>query len=301
MNTFYSSDFETVINNTDKAEYHTPYCFGFYSENYCEIFYKSECNSENAVYKKYIQLLFNVYKHNNNKKTLIIYHNLSSFDGYFILECFLKYDGVEYLKKLYNSDRKFKTEKNILIEPLIKDNQIICIKIYSSYINTKGIEKKKCMFLIKDSYLILPASLNKLAVTFLNESKSRLIDITEVSEKNYCSPNIKKNVIKYLKQDLYLTYEVYKKATLKFKSIFNIDIVNKLTAPSISLYIYKKKYLDPSIHLTSPTPENIERFIRQSYIGGRVEVLKPIFNASSNIRNIYWDMMLILYIGICYD
>jgi DNA polymerase type B, organellar and viral len=81
-------------------------------------------------------------KYDKNK---IYLHNFSYFDGIFLLRI---------LSKLTKD-----------IKPIIRDGRLIDIKF------TYYVEKSKYTLYFRDSYLILPSSLRKLAINFQVESK----------------------------------------------------------------------------------------------------------------------------------
>ena len=89
--------------------------------------------------------------------TSIYAHNLSGFDGIFLLKHLINYESGK-------------------VEPLIFSGKIISIK----FIYTEGIgkDKKTRTITFKDSYLLLPSSLRELAKTFstsINVFKSNIL------------------------------------------------------------------------------------------------------------------------------
>jgi DNA polymerase type B, organellar and viral len=128
-NKIITMDLETRTINGDII----PYCVCLYDGINKYYFYLSDYKDSDDMLKESINFIMKR-KYNNYK---IYFHNFSNFDGVFL---------IRVLSEL--SDH---------IDPLIKDNQIINLQF-------KFAEKYSLYF--RDSYLLLPSSLKKLAKNF---------------------------------------------------------------------------------------------------------------------------------------
>ena len=138
----------------------------------------------------------------------------------------------------------------------------------------RGNEKKKLLFRIRDSYLLLPAALNNLAQDLCPKLGSKGTIPYEKLRLEYL-PEIGQQLLAYLKQDIRLLGGVMLKAQEIYWNLYKIDIVDTITLSSLALSIFRMHYYDPKswpIHI--PT-RNQERFIRRGYYGGHADVYKP--------------------------
>jgi hypothetical protein len=85
--------------------------------------------------------------------------------------------------------------------------------------------------------LILPASLNQLAESFLGDQKN--IRSFSCNTALVTIDHMKLSMV-YLETDLTLLFRVVQSARLCFHDHFNMDILTKLTLPSIALTILEK-------------------------------------------------------------
>jgi hypothetical protein len=157
INNFITLDIETrVINNLIK-----PYCVCYFDGKNSFSFYLTDFNNEEALLKETILSLFNEKYHN-----FIIYiHNLSYFDGIFLLKSLSSIDDIR-------------------VKPLMKDGKIFNIELIYNGIKIH----------FRDSLLILPNSLRKLAKSFNVESKGIFpYDFSNITDLEYNGkvPNFK--------------------------------------------------------------------------------------------------------------
>lgn len=124
---------------------------------------------------------------------------------------------------------------------------------------------------------MLPNPLKTLAKTLCPELGSK----GSIPHENLNMDNIKvqsENLITYLRQDIRILGGVMLKAQeLNWKK-YQIDIEDVMTLyrASLSLKIFRKKYLDDEtfpIHIPS---QNQDAFIRRGYYGGHSDVYKPL-------------------------
>ena len=131
---------------------------------------------------------------------------------------------------------------------------------------------KRVLFRIRDSYLLLPKSLDSLVKTLCPELGSKgTIPHEEVRESNL---NImKESLIDYMKQDIRLLGGVMLKAQEIYWTQYNADIVTKLTLSALALIIYRTNYYDQKnwpIHIPN---KNEDTFIRR--YGGHADAYIP--------------------------
>jgi hypothetical protein len=89
--------------------------------------------------------------------------------------------------------------------------------------------------------LILPASLNQLAESFLGDQKN--IRSFNCNTALVTIDHMKLSML-YLETDLTLLFRVVQSARLCFHDHFNMDILTKLTLPWYSLDHFRKNYLE---------------------------------------------------------
>lgn len=231
-------------------------------------------------------------KYNVRGLYIIYFHNLSGFDGLLLMDwvlniCNISTNAINASVKLNNRSYKIKL--------LFYKNTLHHIKLVG----------KDFTILIKDSYQILPSSLAQLGLDFIGESKDILstnffpITINKLQNIEY-----RIALSKYLKQDVILLYKVLNSY---FSIVFNhiSDSVNPIlisSQASFSYKLFKTIYLNnmklntliphQSTALTSinyDTAHNllflnfitknepsVDKFVRESYYGGRTELLKPV-------------------------
>jgi hypothetical protein len=212
-----------------------------------------------------------------NGKTIFYAHNLASFDGIFILKHLIKYGKVE---------------------PILNNGKIISITL-----TVKGESKKDIKTLVfKDSYLMLPSSLRKLCTAFnVNTIKTNfpyLLDNIGCRAASGVFPkfqywtgidkaewrelkaqhglrmwNFYQESIKYCEIDCISLHEIITKFSELFFNKFKINIHDSLTAPSLSMRLFRTHYMpkDTIYQILGNPYHNM----RQSYTGGAVDVYIP--------------------------
>lgn len=201
----------------------------------------------------------------------IYFHNFALFDSVFI---------VKRLRKLGTLDLK------------VRDGVLIEIKCKFS-------DKVKLTF--RDSYLLLPSSLDSLGKNligineskelfpyeFLNQSdlsyKGVIPDLTyfnNVSEEDYQEYkeqfktnewDLKAETIKYCESDVMLLHNVLRKFSLTIFRHFKMDIFKYPTLPSLAFAIYRASYLKEGWNISILDGE-IYKFISNAYTGGHVDL-----------------------------
>lgn len=259
-------DLETrTINNVI-----TPYCVCVYDGVKVRTFYLTDFKNSDEMLlesvKSIMQRKYNKYK--------VYLHNFSYFDGIFLLRV---------LTMLSNN-----------IKPTIKDNNLINI-------NFKFGEKYSLYF--RDSLLLLPSSLKKLARTFNVEDKGMfpynfvniknlpldfvgtIPDIKyfdDISYKEYYeyssqySHNIwslKDETIKYCSQDCKTLYQIIEKFSRNIFLISNVNVTDYPTLSSLAFAIFRTKFM--KLENIPVLTGEIYNFIKKGYTGGAVDVYKP--------------------------
>jgi hypothetical protein len=202
-------------------------------------------------------------------------HNLSHFDGIFLLNI---------LSNLNNTH----------LDPTIKDGKIINLELSSI----------DCKLNFRDSLLMLPNSLKKLAIAFKVENKGlfpysfantvelnyigkvpsmeMFNDIT-LEEYNLYIENFKNNLwslrtetIKYCELDCIILYKIIEIFNSLIFEKFDLNIHKFPTLPSLAFAIYRCKYLND--FKIPKLVGQIFNDIRMSYTGGATDMYKPYGN-----------------------
>lgn len=275
INRFLTMDLETItIDNTI-----TPYCVCIYhkEEIYGEVieekysFYLNDYNNYEDMLIDSIKCLMKRKYHGYK----IYLHNFSKFDGIFLLKI---------LPKL--------TED---ITPIIKDGNIINIRFKFA---------GKYILYFRDSYLMLPSSLNKLCKCFNVEDKglfpysySNIVPLNyngEIPDINYFDGitrdeyeeykksiinnvwNLREETIKYCLQDCKILYEVIEIFSKQIYSFTNINMTQYPTLSSLAFGIYRSNYMvNENIPNINNKNRNIYHFIKEGFSGGAVDMYKP--------------------------
>jgi hypothetical protein len=254
-------DIET-INQEGKL---TPYLICAYNgADYITSFGKDQ----KALFSAFIEQLLSKTFSSNNLLTVYA-HNLSGFDGIFLMKHLLSFGKVE---------------------PLLFNNKLMSIKF-------KTDSGKTVVF--KDSYLLLPLSLRTLCSAFnISMPKSffpfNLSDInytgvfpqfeywTGISQAVYDSIKLgyknkmwsfKDEAVKYCKLDCQCLHELLTNFNELIFNNFSINIFRSLTLPALAMRIFKTHYMPANTIFRIST--EVEQNIRESYTGGAVDVYIP--------------------------
>ena len=253
QNSLFYADIETILIN----RIHQPIALG-YTNLTGTISSVTIVNPKSENIKEdFLKILSNFFNSLNN--TTVYFHNLSKFDGFFLL------------KNLYNiapADQ---------IEFIERYNKIYQIKFKNN--------------LIKDSFILFPESLKKLAIT-TNKFYSKLnFDYKNIT-KVWCN---KPFVIKMiLKNDILCLQESFTILSSIFIINFNVNINSFLTLPSLTLNIYLAQFYENSLIAKNNLYE--DKFLRKSYIGGSTDLYKPILKSG-----FYYDVNSLYPTVMCLD
>jgi hypothetical protein len=274
VNNFIVCDIETR-NVNNKL---TPICFSVYDGIKSNSFYLTDYKSSDEMLLTAIRsLLFTKY-HGWN----IYFHNFSLFDGVFILKILAEIP-----------DSKLIPIKN-------KDGKLLYLKLIWN-INSNN----KYYINFKDSYLMLPESLRKLAHSFnveekgyfpfrfLNDPLNPLIYEGEIPDykyyidsnltideyntikKSYVNKrwNLRKECVKYCEQDCTTLHQVISKFNSEIFNKYSINIHKYPTLPSLAFSIWQTHYLKD--HKIPIILGEMYDFIKESYTGGHTDVYIP--------------------------
>lgn len=280
-NNFYTIDIETTNHNGKLIPY---LICAFDGKDYVT----SYGNDQKSLFTTFFnQLLSNI---KPGSTTTVYAHNLSNFDGVFLLRHLLPIGKVE---------------------PLIFNGKLMSIKVKIAG-NKKSQNK---MIIFKDSYLLLPLSLRRLCIAFgISIGKGyfpfKLSNIfytgilpkfehwTGISLSEYESiAKVYKNKmwsfqqesIKYCKLDCKCLYEILIKFNELIFTNFKINIHKSLTLPALAMRIFKTHFMPENTIYQIVSPK-VESAIRESYTGGAVDVYIPhnrITSFFSKVRAIF--------------
>jgi hypothetical protein len=243
LNKFLTLDIETRA-LLDKSL--VPICISSYNgKSYLTNFILDFINTGDMI-TNFIDRLYKEY----SKDNLVCYvHNLSKFDGIFLLKHMSKYkDNMDIIYKDGN-----------IIQLTIKEIKIV-----------DGI-KVKFSLTFFDSLLILPSSLRKLCESFGVTNKGSF-NMDLLKDPNIDLLSIKEELIKYNQLDCQVLHEVLYKFRLEIYNMFHININTNPTISSIALKIFRSVFmLVENICITS---YEVYSDIRTGYTGGHVDVYK---------------------------
>nr|YP_010192420.1 DNA polymerase [Amanita sinensis]QZN08157.1 DNA polymerase [Amanita sinensis] len=222
-------------------------------------------------------------------KYVIYAHNLTSFDGIFILKHLLR----------------LAEDYNLKIEPIMRDGKLVLIRCR---FGMNKHNKYKYYIEFHDSLLILNSSLKKLSESFLKDSPHLMKqDNEEILEyllneerlnilgKGSMSLNqIERQIKEYCIQDcISLSHIIHRFALFIFKH-FKININKYPTISSLAMAIYLSNYLKNE-NLIPLISGEIYNNIRKSYHGGHTDVYELYSNEevhSYDYTSMYPSMML---------
>jgi hypothetical protein len=260
----------------------TPYCVSIFNGLEKVSFYLTDYINSDLMLEAAINSLFrrkyHLYK--------VYIHNFSYFDSVFMLRVL--------------------SNMNIKITPIIRDGRIINLTLSSSFVpqTEKSITNKGGYIIsIRDSFLMLPSSLAKLAVNFNVEKKGifpyKFVNNDQISldyigdvpsfddfsnitdleyhdyKKNFKNRawDLKKESIQYCEQDVVTLYQIIDKFNHKIFKLFRVDILKYPTLSSLAFAIYRSQFMGeakiPLIH------GELFNFFREGYTGGSVDVIIP--------------------------
>jgi hypothetical protein len=200
------------------------------------------CGDNHYIFDNIIDYINHVI--NNCSLSIIYFHNFGKFDSTFIINSLLE-------------EFRMGSEINI-----IQRNSIIY-----------QLELVKYSIMFRDTYLLIPLSLDKLGETFcVNNRKFTDLDYSDISNIYKSNPY---KIHKHCLNDTLVLQEgfyVYKKS---LEDEFGIHLLDCLTLPSISYNIFRMRYYDYCKAMIAKNPFKTDEFIRRAYKGGIAEVYIP--------------------------
>ena len=315
---FMTVDIETVVIDVAGVRQHIPYLIYGYTvtaagvkraiHSYSDI--NPDTYSKEKVDALFTDFITQLLTDPNFANVKYVYaHNLSGFDGILFLNHLIKYSAASQAK------------------PLVFKSKLMSItfkhKTVDKYKDDDGKWHKKehtRTLIFKDSYLMLPVSLRKLAKAFDVETQKGHLPygINDTTYKGFVPPfhlwsgiskeeylllreripgmgwSFKDEAKKYCLLDCICLYEIIMKYNQLFHSQFQLNIHGRLTLPSLAMAIYRSQFM-PKNSLYQLLGQ-IEEDIRQSYTGGHVDVYKPHnMVASDGPRSVVETILLYYY------
>lgn len=249
-NNVFVADIETVLINNR----HWPIMVGIQAcySNFQKIYNINILNNKNLNEEDSQKIILNFLtdcsflETKNKKKIYIYFHNLSSFDGIFLLN-------------IINKNSILFKDINIFC----RENKIYEIRLFNNII-------------IRDSFLLLPIDLKTLSdnIIFEKENQKKKIDYTIFKNWELIKKNIN-DIELYLKSDLISLSKIL----ISFREMiffnYKIDIKDVLTISSLAFKIYRKNFMQFENIYKSNININIDLFLRNSFFGGMTNVFKP--------------------------
>jgi hypothetical protein len=231
---------------------------------------------QKTLFTSFLEQLLSFF--NKNSNNLMVYaHNLSGFDGIFLMKHLLSYGTVE---------------------PLLFNGRLMSISIKLNNKLSNGEYYGKTI-IFKDSYLLLPLSLRllckafsvivpkgyfpfKITNIFYSGILPEFAQWTGISLTTYDSLiseyagkiwDFQNEAIKYCKLDCKCLHEVLTKFNELIFKEFKVNMTKSLTLPALAMRIFKTHFMtENSIFQLLG---KIESDIRESYTGGAVDVYIP--------------------------
>jgi hypothetical protein len=179
-----------------------------------------------------------------NNITNIFAHNLGKFDGYFIYKGLSEQMEPKFVKTIIDNQNKF-----ITIQMKTKLNKIKWL----------------------DSFRIFPVSLNDLCGVFNVEGKLSKYNQRFNTLDLFKDANLLNQFKEYAIQDSVALLKALLKAQEIYLRDFNIDITSIVSTSSLSLKIFRSKFLSVDIPILKGSTD---KFIRKSYFGGACDYYK---------------------------
>jgi hypothetical protein len=154
--------------------------------------------------------------------------------------------------------------ENIKVVPLIKDGKFINLEILYG-------DKYQYRIYFKDSLLLLPVALAKLAKQFGVEQQKLAFDHTQMNQNNLLE--FKDKVVEYCIADCVALYQVLNKFNEQVYELYKINISDVSTLPSLAFRIYRTHFMPKA-----KIPVIMNRLfddLSKAYYGGHVDMYIP--------------------------
>lgn len=276
------------LETRDIANKKIPICMSIYDGEKATSFIFDDPNKwEEGMYKGIKSIMKRKYDYYK-----VYVHNFSYFDAIFIIDTLSRLGEVK---------------------PIIRDNKIIKLIFIFTIENTQENNKKntgrKYRIIFYDSFLLLPASLKNLSMSFNIENKKTIFPFnfinqenlnfaydsdvpgytffpgaytslfTEAEYKAYCllykgkTWNLKRELSFYCERDTIALYQVILKFHKEIYLLFNIDISKYPTLPSVTFAIYRSNFI-PKEEIPILLSK-LHFTLKQAYYGGITDIYRP--------------------------
>jgi len=238
------------------------------------------------------------------------------------------YDSIISLKYLIEVAEQFDWQ----LEPMIRDGQLICLKI--SYMQTYywgSVKQRKVTFTIKDSIKLIPGALGRLAkdyqvpvqkdhfphyfnplelfgqldykgpfpdYKYYEIKRTSLADYNEMVKEFNNTFDFMDFSSRYLKNDCIALYQVVIRFLKEMATIVPLNPVKSLTAPGIAYKTFRIEQL-PKMEARGNYLYDLSRwndkYLRNFYHGGIVDVYNPYFKGKGyhyDVNSLYPTAML---------
>ncbi len=203
----------------------------------------------NKLWRAYFEYII------KNEHELIFAHNLGNFDGYYLYKALLNiYDPI-------------------IVQCLIDDNKTF-ISISLNINNNK--------IVWKDSIRIFPVSLDKLCQIFNVEGKLISYNMKFNDLSLFNNTKLWGLFKKYALQDSIALFKALYTAQVLYHNDYKVDITSIYSSPTLSLKIFRIKFLNLSIPILT---KDVDEFVRDAYYGGGTDYYKAYVE---NIK--YYDV-----------
>lgn len=229
---------------------HVPYLLVMISDKETKVWFKKD-KAHNIIrdFIDYVKLHY--------KNYIVFAHNYSEFDGRFILD--------ELTKEEFLSDHR---------TCLFRQQEILAVYLKNGII-------------FKDSYLLLPDSLAKLANEFNLELSKGTLPHDSINEDNYHL--FKKEATEYCILDCQILYKIIINFQILSKSISPVNPISCLTLPQFAYYTYLSENFFAKDWDLYKLDKKKYNFVASGYYGGKVDVFQTyVYSQNSEIN--YYDV-----------
>jgi hypothetical protein len=298
---FITMDLETREMNIKGNRRLVPYCVSIYDGATSKSFYLEDYKDENEMLKNSIYYIMRRKYHGYR----VYLHNFSNFDSIFLISVLSNFNSV--IKPLINDGKyielKFRFGDKNQYYLLFRDSYLLLpSSLRELAINFKVSNKEHFPYLfVNDSTVplnyegMIPEYKYYSGITeeeFNSEYKDeRLFKKIKDCKYQGITPeeykqifieylegfkvwNLRNETIQYCEQDCISLYEVIKVFSERTYKKFKVDIHKCPTLSSLSFKIYRSNFLKDEYKIPLITGR-IYEFIKQSYMGGGVDVYKP--------------------------
>lgn len=194
-----------------------------------------------------------------------------------------------------------KFDNNLLLKQVLPRKDIRVrnsTELNSRWLNLKFQSSHNVNLTFRDSYTLIPESLDRATKAFQVEHQKlkETIDHDDITKDNYYTPEFKDKIKTYLDHDVLGLFEVIEKLsdliwektvrTWKYNGkefTKGVNITSSFTSASMAKKLFFYHYYNPKKYPIHTLSKELDKYIRLSYQGGRVEAFrmgmsdKPLF------------------------